>query len=521
MPPVTLTIFDGAGTIGGNKILLEDGESRLFLDFGTSFSTRALYFEEFLPPRSRRGLLDLVHMGLLPPLRGVYRTDMEDPEGEVWDRARRLPGYRECTVKAVLLSHAHMDHCGSIAFLDPRIPVVCTAMTAYVCKAIQDCGSPRFEGEICYTTPKAAGEDATVGAASKKEPYFRRPFLVVDGVPRDKGEFWNLSPSTARGRAFPTCPLGTLGAPGSRGLLSFPVDHSIHGAAALGVETSAGWVVYTGDFRRHGAAGALTETFIAAAARLSPAALITEGTNIDAPPGPSETEAFDACLSAVRDAAGRLVVADFGPRNVERLLAFLEIARLTGRQLLVMDKDAYLLTAMHAVDPAIPTPATERTMAVYRRVLRGPATWVGRIRSWYPHQVTARQVRQDPGAYILCISFLDVTELIDIDPPSGVWIYSSSEPHNEEQQIDLWRLQNWLARFHLTPVGVETSPSPYHASGHISGPELLEAIRQIRPACVIPVHTAAPHRFREALAGEMSVILPAPGVPITVREGSP
>lgn len=519
MPPVTLTIFDGAGTIGGNKILLEDGDTRLFLDFGTSFSTRALYFEEFLPPRSRRGLLDLVHMGLLPPLRGVYRTDMEDPEGEVWERARRLPGYRECTVGAVLLSHAHTDHCGSIAFLDPRVPVVCTAMTAYVCKAIQDCGAPRFEGEICYTTPKAAGEDATVGAASRKEPYSRRPFLLVDAVPPDDGAFWNLSPSTARGRVFPTHPLSPLEATGRRGILSFPVDHSIYGAVALGVETSAGWVVYTGDLRRHGAAGELTEHFIATAARLSPVALVTEGTNIDLPPGPSEAEVFDACLRAVRDAEGRLVVADFGPRNVDRLLAFLEIARQTGRQLLVTDKDAYLLTAMHAADPTIPTPATERAMFVYRRALRDPGVWVERVRSWYPYQVSARQVRQDPGAYILCISVFDVTELIDIDPPSGVWIDSSSEPHNEEQQIDLWRLQNWLARFHLAPVGFCGSPSPYHASGHISGPELLEAIRQIRPARVIPVHTAASHRFQEALAHELAVVLPEAGVPVTVGQG--
>jgi len=42
----TITLYGGAGTIGGNKILLEDEGSRLFFDFGTTFATRDLYFSE-------------------------------------------------------------------------------------------------------------------------------------------------------------------------------------------------------------------------------------------------------------------------------------------------------------------------------------------------------------------------------------------------------------------------------------------------------------------------------------------
>ncbi len=63
-------------------------------------------------------------MGLLPPLRGIYRSDTEDPDGRVW------------------------EHCGYISFLDPAISVVATSTTAYLCKAIQDCGAHQFEGEI-------------------------------------------------------------------------------------------------------------------------------------------------------------------------------------------------------------------------------------------------------------------------------------------------------------------------------------------------------------------------------------
>ena len=55
----TITLYGGAGTIGGNKVLLEDGDSRLFFDFGTTFATRGLYFVECLKPRPGAELLEM------------------------------------------------------------------------------------------------------------------------------------------------------------------------------------------------------------------------------------------------------------------------------------------------------------------------------------------------------------------------------------------------------------------------------------------------------------------------------
>ncbi|MDQ7843444.1 MAG: MBL fold metallo-hydrolase RNA specificity domain-containing protein [Armatimonadota bacterium] len=515
--PVSITVYDGAATIGGNKILLEDGGTALFLDFGTPFHTRALYYEEFLAPRSRTGLLDLIHMGLLPPLRGIYRSDLEDAGGRAWERAQRSPYYRECRADAVLLSHAHLDHCGYISFLDTAIPVVSTGMTAYLAKAIQDCGAHQFEGELCYTVPRVAGDEGAIGAGDPRAfPYQRRTYLIADGVRPDPEDFWNLSPAAPRGRYFPPQTLRTVDRIGGCAVRFLPVDHSIYGAAAIAVETSAGWVVYTGDLRRHGGRRELTDRFVTEAAALRPAALVSEGTNFGQEPGASEDQVREACLAAVREAAGQFVVADFGPRNVERLLTFLEIARRTGRRLAVTDRDAYLLTAMHAVDPSIPTPKSDRHLVVYRRALLKPAPWVERVREWYPEQVDAAVVGAAPGEFICCFSFFDVAELVDIDPRGGRWIYSASEPHDEEQQFELQRLRNWIDRFHLTPVGLAEGASPFHASGHISGRELRELIYEIAPARVIPVHTEVPRRFAETLLGDMEVFLPEIGVPITV-----
>lgn len=62
--------------VGGNKILLTDKDTSIFLDFGKGFSRRAKYFEEYLNPRTANGLVDFLEMGLIPDIDGIYREDL-------------------------------------------------------------------------------------------------------------------------------------------------------------------------------------------------------------------------------------------------------------------------------------------------------------------------------------------------------------------------------------------------------------------------------------------------------------
>jgi ribonuclease J len=71
----SFTFYGGVNEIGGNKILLEDQDTRVFLDFGMSFSLANQYFDEFMQPRKCNGILDLLEFGLLPDLKGLYRCD--------------------------------------------------------------------------------------------------------------------------------------------------------------------------------------------------------------------------------------------------------------------------------------------------------------------------------------------------------------------------------------------------------------------------------------------------------------
>ena len=44
----SLIFYGGVNEIGGNKILLEDKDTKVFLDFGNGFGRRNKFFEEYL-----------------------------------------------------------------------------------------------------------------------------------------------------------------------------------------------------------------------------------------------------------------------------------------------------------------------------------------------------------------------------------------------------------------------------------------------------------------------------------------
>lgn len=263
----------------------------------------------------------------------------------------------------------------------------------------------------------------------------------------------------------------------------------------------------------HGGRGRLTERFIEQAALLRPTALLCEGTRVDGSALVTEAEVFERCLAAAREARG-LIVADFGPRNIERLVSFHRVAQETGRQLVILPRDAYLLDAMRLLSSDVPDCVQDTSICLYYEGKATTQLWERKVRERYRSKLTTPQdVGQRQDSYILCFSFFDVNELPSITPREGsVYIYSSSEVYDEEQAIDVRRLHNWLNHFGMHGVGLPTEvrsgnwqvpedQQGFHASGHASGPELIDMIRAIRPKMLIPIHTEKPEVFVEALRG--------------------
>lgn len=231
---------------------------------------------------------------------------------------------------------------------------------------------------------------------------------------------------------------------------------------------------------------------------------------------------------------GKLVIADFSPRNTERLVSFVEIAEATDRCLLVQPKDAYLLRAMHLADPqSLADVMANPHVKLYADPKAHLAEWESLVRKRYD-SVGPHQLQKSPADYILAFSLTDIADMLDLDfltrgETRGVYIFSNSQAHDDEQQVDLIRLWNWTQRLGLEVVGLKVRRDPrgeavevkpeagYHSSGHACGDELVDFVKSVRPASLIPIHTSTPDKWAEILKGtKIKLVLPKYARPIRV-----
>lgn len=125
----TLRFYGGVDEIGGNKILLQDRDTKMFLDFGMSFAMkRQFYSPPFLSPKSEKSLQEL---GILPKINGIYKFHKSPPE-----------------VNAVFISHGHLDHSAYLSFIKREIPVYCGETTRIILKALSEVRRANLEFSV-------------------------------------------------------------------------------------------------------------------------------------------------------------------------------------------------------------------------------------------------------------------------------------------------------------------------------------------------------------------------------------
>lgn len=453
---VRITLYGGVGQIGGNKILLEDRDTRVFFDFGTPFNWGEQYFVDFLKPREGRfGLRDHFHFDLMPRIDGLYDEEwLEDTDLR----------YREPEFDAAIISHMHFDHAMHLKYMDRKIPVHLGATA---------------------DTIRQSWETTSLGRSSCGEHEFRT-FRTGDKIKV-----------------------------GSIEIEPVHVDHSTPGAYGFVIHTTEGCVAYTGDMRLHGPKGSMTHDFVERAAKEKPVALICEGTRVS-DNDPREDISEDGVRRRAEDLISRtdkLAVVSFYPKDVDRMRSFRDVARSTGRKFVVSAKVAHLL-GMLQDDPHIeaPDPMTDPNMLVYVRDMASPKKvpyeyeYVLR-KNKSDHVVGSAEVRDRQSELIFHTDFMQLAELIDIRPVrDSLFIRSKSEPF-EEDDVQEEVLKNWLDSFGLN---LENA----HASGHASMAEIFDVVRRIAPRTVIPVHTEHPGLFK---GQGPEVVIADPKVPVTLR----
>lgn len=476
----SLTFYGGINEIGGNKILLEDKGTKVFVDFGMQMGKVNDYFSEFLNPRKLNGMGDLFEFELLPKINGIYRTDYSRHAGYKDDK--------DTSVDGVLLSHAHVDHCAYIHYLRPEIPIYCSEASKLIMQCFQDTGGS--EEYITYKEDFQVYENANGGKSRATKPKDR------DVIPR-KIKVINHKETTKID---------------SIEVESIPIDHSLPGVYGFLIHTSQGDIGYTADIRFHGRRPEESQNFVDRCGSENLDCLMCEGTRINAYDPKTEFDVEKMAKKTINKTR-QLVVCTYPTRDMDRFLSFYNAVKETDRQMVIDTKQAYLLKLFDESEQwrgVFPSPTDPLIKVFVSRkswglLGRDPDMWSEKIiqadySSWerefldYPNMVDYNYVSKNQRSCVFYCSDFKLQDLIDVRPKEkSSYIRSSTEPFDDEMELGQERVKRWLIHFGL--ISSDKEWNKMHVSGHGTGEQIKKIIDGTGSKQLIPIHTEKEHYF--------------------------
>ena len=468
-----ITFHGGVNDIGGNKFLVESKDTKVFMDFGMSFSQEGQFFSQFLGPRTSNSLNDLFELGILPKIKGLYRRD--------YAKHMDFDGTEDTEIDAVLLTHAHVDHCAYIPYLREDIPIYCSEESKLIMQNFDETGSDQYHtakqrfqiyensrGQIS----RASGD--RVAAPRRIEVFESEKNFNIDSI--------EVEP--------------------------LPVDHSIPGVHAFILHTADGSIGNTADLRFHGRRKDDTEKFVQRCAESDLDVLLCEGTRVDAPPSITEYDVEEKISDIVNNTRG-LAICGYPVRDLDRLLSFYIAAKNTNRDLVIDMKQAYLLklfSESENLKGKYPGP-TDQNIKVYiqrgswglidkdletfteRQLYADYGLWQREFLD-YPNAVDYRDIARNQKQYIFYCSDFRLQDLIDVKPSEGsTYIRSLTEPFNTEMEIKEDQVKNWFVHFGV--LKRDQDWHKIHVSGHGDGEQIKHVVENTNAKSLIPIHTVA------------------------------
>ncbi|MCA0870212.1 ribonuclease J [Seohaeicola saemankumensis] len=395
--------------------------------------------------------LILVDLGVtFPDMDGTPGVDLILPD-MTWlkERADRL--------EAVFITHAHEDHVGAIAhfYRELGAPVYARAFTANIARRkMEEHGHP---------------EDAVLTALPWPETIEAGPLSV--------------------------------------GFL--PMSHSIPESAALIIDSPAGRVIHSGDFKLD-PTPVVGEPFEPAVwqeiSKGGVKALICDSTNVFSPnPGRSEIEVGPEIEKLISAATGMVIATTFAS-NVARVKTLAEAGQRAGRSVVLLGRamrrmiEAAVETGVLAGFPPVVSPEEATEMPRDNLLLL----------------VTGSQGERRAASAQLARGKYRGIEVKEGD----LFLFSSKTiPGNERGVI---RIMNQFSEKGVDVV--DDSSGRYHVSGHANRPDLEQLHGIVRPQMVIPMHGEHRHlREHAKLAADagMQSIVAVNGMMIDLTGNAP
>ncbi|MFX0005479.1 MAG: MBL fold metallo-hydrolase [Promethearchaeota archaeon] len=480
---ITLTFLGGIDEVGGNTILLEDKgyNVKIFLDFGIKIRKYLDCYERGQHPST---VEELIQVNLLPTeesirIHNLYLKDLKK-EQDLKSANSNLDG--------IIISHAHKDHYFGLSFVNRTIPIYTGVVTKRIIRA------------FCKS-----GEDVT------------------------DNNFNNLNWHTFRTGDI-------LNIKGLK-ITPFHIDHSVPAAYGFIIYTSAGPVVYTGDFRRHGPLSNMTEEFLKEIKthntiltkyeleqeqkRLISAGikvLICEGTKISKGIIESEQYVEENLEKIFEHNPFEYILVKYDRIDWDRFRTFSNMAKKYGWKYIITEMDAYFYYLLNK--KAIHETMRQPNILIDDHILilkRGSVKnkWQERIRQIMYKRgksdrfLEYRDIKTLKENFLIYITHLSKILMKNLDfSKRGLFISSSIDPYAEEF-FDNAR----TIRRQLEPYGIPSYR--VHASGHSTPHDIINFIEEIRPEFLIPIHTEHPRFFQKLFQNsDIQVILPIKNKPL-------
>ncbi len=390
---------------------------------------------------------------------GVTFPDMDGTPGVelimadvAWIQARadRLDG--------IFITHAHEDHVGALGLLHSRLKAPVHAR--------------RFTAAIAQAKMEKAGQD---------------PSFV---------------------RQAPVWPATVQAGPFKVGFV--PVAHSIPECSSLLIETPAGRILHSADFKTDPepvVGEAFDPELFRSIGDLGIRAMTCDSTNIFSPhPGRSEAGLAQPIQALMAEAEG-LVVATTFASNVARLKTLAEAGRAAGREVIVLGR---------AMNTMLKTAKATEVLASF------PPTLDPLDADTIPRHRLLVLATGSQGERRAASAQLAAGKYMGIDLKAGdTFLFSSKTiPGNE---ISVARILNQLSARGVRAIE-DGDGGRYHVSGHANRPDLARMHDLVRPEAVIPMHGEHRHLSTHAeLARELgrpAVIAPN-GAVVEVAPGEP
>jgi ribonuclease J len=385
------------------------------------------------------GKLLIVDVGVLFPETHQPGIDVILPDfGYIRDRLQDVVG--------IVLTHGHEDHIGGVPYLlklRPDMPLIGSALTL-----------------------------AFVEAKLKEHKITPYSMVVREGQHEKVGDF---------------------------DLEFVAVNHSIPDALAVHIQTVAGNVLHTGDFKMDQIPldGRLTD--LRAFARIGEAGIdlfMSDSTNADVPGfTPLEKDIGPVIENVISRTRGKVVVASFSS-HVHRVQQVLDAAAANGRKVAFVGRSMVRNMEIAAQMGYLKVP--ENSLVDYKHAGDVP-----------PEQIVYMSTGSQGEPMAVLSRIANLEHDIQIGEGDTVILASSLIPGNENA---VYRVIDGLTK--LGANVVHKGNAKVHVSGHAAAGELLYCYNILKPKNVMPVHGEYRHLIANGKLAEATGV-PAENVLIT------